>query len=128
MPHVIVEYSANVEDSVEIGALLSDLHQTMIESGLAEIAALRTRAERRDQYQVADGNPKNAFVHIVIRMREGRAKDALQKLGEKLLETANKRLDRAYAAHPLALTIEIHEITHLTFRRNTIRGKAEKAA
>ena len=37
--------------------------------------------------------------------------------GEKLLETANKRLDRAYAAHPLALTIEIHEITHLTFRQ-----------
>jgi 5-carboxymethyl-2-hydroxymuconate isomerase len=127
MPHVIVEYSANVEDSVEIGALLSDLHQTMIESGLAEVAALRTRAERRDQYQVADGNPKNAFVHIVVRMREGRAQDALQKLGEQLLAVANNRLDRAYAAHPLALTIEIHEITQLTFRRNTIR-KAEKAA
>lgn len=128
MPHVIMEYSANIEGSVEIGALLGDLHQTMIDSGLAEIAALRTRAERRDQYRVADGNPDNAFVHVVIRMREGRPKEALQRLGESLLATANKRLDRAYAAHPLALTIEIHEIGHLTFRRNTIRDKAEKAA
>lgn len=127
MPHVIVEYSANIEGSVEIGALLGDLHQAMLDSGLAEIAALRTRAERRDQYRIADGNSKNAFVHIVVRMREGRAKEALQRLGESLLAAANKRLDHTYAAHPLALTIEIHEIAHLTFRRNTIRDK-EKAA
>ena len=128
MPHVIVEYSANIEGSADIGALLGALHQTMIDSTLAETVALRTRAERRDSYRIADGNLNNAFVHIVIRMRKGRPQDALKQLGESLLAAAEKTLERAFAAHPVALTVEIHEIEHLTFRRNTIRDTSEKAA
>ena len=128
MPHVIVEYSANIEGSADIGALLGVLHRTMIDSTLAETAALRTRAERREIYRIADGNLNNAFVHIVIRMRKGRPQDALKQLGESLLATAENALERTFAAHPVALTVEIHEIEHLTFRRNTIRDTSEKAA
>lgn len=128
MPHIIVEYSGNLDDSLEIRALVDALHQVVIESELAEVAAIRTRAERRDIFRVADGTPANGFVHVVARMRVGRPKEQLQKLADALLAAADRTLERAHKIHPIGLSVEIHEINHLTVRRNTIREKAGKAA
>lgn len=128
MPHLIVEYSSNLDDSVDVPGLVRDLHQCMIDSKVADIEAFRTRAERRDLFFVADGNPKNAFVHVVARLRIGRPEDQRKKLADALLAVVDKRLERAYAAHPTAITVEIEEINNITSRRNTIREKSERAA
>jgi len=127
MPHVIVEYSSNLDETLDVDALLGALHQAVIDTGLADTAAIRTRAARREHYCIADRNPGNGFVQIAVRMREGRPKEALQKLGESVMDAAEKSLERAFASQPLALSLEIHEITQLTFRRNTIRT-SDKAA
>ena len=74
MPHIIVEYSSNLDNAMDVQGLLNALHQAMIESGQAPLEGIRTRAERREHYCVADRNPDNAFVHIIVRMREGRRK------------------------------------------------------
>jgi 5-carboxymethyl-2-hydroxymuconate isomerase len=66
-------------------------------------------------------------VHIIVRMREGRPKETYQKVGEMLMAAAEKSLERTLQKHPMQLALEMHEITQLTFRRDTIR-KAEKAA
>ena len=62
------------------------------------------------------------------RLRVGRSEDQRKKLGQLLFEAADKRLAAVYSAHPVGLTVEIHEIDHLTFRRNTLREKAQSAA
>lgn len=128
MPHIIVEYSSNLDGAMDIHGLLNALHRAMIETGVADTAAIRTRAVRLEHYCIADLNPNNGFVQITVRMREGRPKEAYQKVGENLMAAAEKSLDRALASHPMQLALEIHEITQLTFRRNTIRDKTEKAA
>jgi 5-carboxymethyl-2-hydroxymuconate isomerase len=127
MPHIIAEYSANLDDSLDVRGLLGDLHQCMIDSGLAEIAAIRTRAERRDMFCVADGNLKNAFVHITARLRIGRPEDQRTKLADAMLAATDKRLERAHALHPIAITVEIEEIDNVTARRNTVREKKSAA-
>ncbi|MEP6837450.1 MAG: 5-carboxymethyl-2-hydroxymuconate Delta-isomerase [Bradyrhizobium sp.] len=127
MPHIIAEYSANLEDFLDVQALVNDLHQVVIDSGLAEPLAIRTRAERREYFHVADGNPANGFVHIIARLRIGRPEEKLSALGEALLAVADKRLADVYPAHPIGLTVEIHEIDHMTFRRNTLRERAQSA-
>ena len=127
MPHIIVEYSGNLDNAVNVPALLNALHQAMIDTGVADTAAIRTRAIRLEHFCIADRDPANGFVQITVRMREGRPKEAYQKVGESLMAAAEKSLERAFASHPLQLALEIHEITQLTFRRNTVRGK-EKAA
>ena len=75
MPHIIAEYSANLEDRLDVAALVADLHQAAIDSAVAELVAIRTRAERREHCRVADGNPANGFVHIVARLRVGRSEE-----------------------------------------------------
>jgi len=128
MPHIIAEYSANLEDLLDVAGLVADLHQAAIDSAVAELVGIRTRAVRREHFRVADGDPANGFVHIVARLRVGRSEDQRKKLGQLLFDAADKRLTPVYPAHPIGLTVEIHEIDHLTFRRNTLREKAQNAA
>jgi len=128
MPHIIAEYSANLEDRLDVAGLVADLHQAAVDSAIAELVAIRTRAVRREHFRVADGDPANGFVHIVARLRVGRDEAQRKKLGQLLFDAADKRLAPVYSAHPIALTVEIHEIDHLTFRRNTLREDAQNAA
>lgn len=127
MPHIMVEYSSNLDNAMDIQGLLNALHQAMIDTGHAPIEGTRTRAMRREHYCVADRNPDNAFVHIIVRMREGRPKEVYQLVAEKLMAAAEKNLEHALNTHPMQLALEMHEITQLTLRRDTIRKK-EKAA
>lgn len=125
MPHIIAEYSANLEDRLDVQALIDDLHQAAIDSKVADLVAIRTRAARREHAKVADGNPANGFVHITARLRIGRPEELRTKLGQALLAAADKRLADVYPAHPIGLTVEIHEIDDMTFRRNTLRERAQ---
>jgi 5-carboxymethyl-2-hydroxymuconate isomerase len=129
MPHIIAEYSANLEDRLDVQALVDDLHQAAIDSAVAELVAIRSRAVRREHFRVADGNPANGFVHIVARMRRGRTPEQRKALGAALLAAADKRLAAVYPTHPIGLTVEVHEIDpEMTFRRNTLRERAKSAA
>jgi 5-carboxymethyl-2-hydroxymuconate isomerase len=128
MPHIIAEYSANLEPLLDARKLIDALHLAAIATGIAEPAAVRTRAERRDVFRVADDNPANGFVHVVARLRIGRPQDRLKALGEALLAAVEEGLAEAFKSHPIGVTVEIHEINHLTFRRNTIRERAQSVA
>ena len=129
MPHIIAEYSANLEDRLDVQALIDDLHQAAVESQIADLVGIRSRAVRREHFRVADGNPANGFVHIVARLRRGRTTEQRKALGQALLAAADRRLAAVYPAHPIGLTVEIHEIDpDMTFRRNTLRERAQSAA
>jgi 5-carboxymethyl-2-hydroxymuconate isomerase len=128
MPHIIVEYSANLDAEVDMQRMVDDLHQVVVDSGVAEVAAIRTRAKRRDVYRIADGDPKNAFVHVVMRLRIGRSAELRTQLAEELLAATDRNLQRAYANFAVAITVEMEEIDNITARKNTIRSKAEQAA
>jgi 5-carboxymethyl-2-hydroxymuconate isomerase len=125
MPHIIVEYSGNLDGSLDIRALVDGLHQCAVDSQVADTAAIRTRAERREIFKVADGDPANAFVHIVARLRIGRSEELCRALADALLAVANRHLQHADATHPLAITVEIEEIDNITARRNSIRAALE---
>src|SRR5258708_39817967 len=62
MPHLVVEYSANLESEIAIADLVRGVHEAALATGIFEIGAVRTRAERRDAYAIADGHAANAFV------------------------------------------------------------------
>jgi len=129
MPHIIAEYSANLEDRLDVQALVDDLHQAAVESQIADLVGIRSRAARREYFRVADGNPANGFVHIVARLRRGRTTEQRKALGQALLAAADGRLAALYPVHPIGLTVEVHEIDpDMTFRRNTLRERAQSAA
>jgi 5-carboxymethyl-2-hydroxymuconate isomerase len=129
MPHVIVEYSANIEAEVLPEDLLDDIHRAALASGIAEPVAVRTRLKRREHYRVGDGSPENAFVHIDIRARKGRPLEQKKHAVQTIYDQANKTLEPVFRARPLALTVEIHEIDPETrLLRNGMRERKASAA
>ena len=71
MPHLIVEYSANLEPALDIATLVEALHEAALETGVFPIGGMRTRAARRDLYRIADGHADNAFIHVQARIGAG---------------------------------------------------------
>jgi 5-carboxymethyl-2-hydroxymuconate isomerase len=110
MPHVICEYSANLEKKIRIDALLETLHSAMMRTGAAELGGLRSRADRRDQYRIADNDPANGFVNVTIRVAKGRPPEKRRLIAETVFADARKHLDGVYATSPFVLSVEVQEI------------------
>ena len=110
MPHITVEYSANLDEKLHIDALLEVLQDAALSTGIADIAGFRTRAERRDHYRVADNDPANAFVAITVRVARGRSADDLKTLLDTMTSAAMNFLDPVFATAPLSFSLEVQEI------------------
>ncbi len=123
MPHVIVEYSANLEPRADIAGLVDGLHSATYATGLFELPAIRVRAAPRAVYRVADGNPANAFVHAIARIRQGRTLEQRQGLGRALLAATETALAGILAETPIGITIEVIEMDETTlFRKSTLKA------
>jgi 5-carboxymethyl-2-hydroxymuconate isomerase len=72
MPHLTVEYSANLDRLIDMNRVVHALHSAALGTGYVPTDALRTRAIRCDHYVIADGRAANLFVAVVLRLAPGR--------------------------------------------------------
>jgi len=122
MPHIMIEYSANLEQQVDVSLLINELHRTVIESGLFQPSTVRTRALPRQAYRIADGAPQNIFLQVTARVRAGRTVADRKTLGSNLLAASRQVIAGLPASTPIALTVEIQEIDpDMMFRYSTIQ-------
>ncbi len=115
MPHLILEYSANVSEVADIAGLVAALHQAALATGVAPLDALRTRAGGRDVYAVGDQHPDNGFIAVTARLGAGRTDAEKQHLIDALMTTLSDELGDAQ--NDLMLSVEYQEIDP-TFRIN----------
>lgn len=122
MPHQIVEYSANLEDAIDVQGLVDWLHAAALETGIFPLAGLRTRAVRRDCYRIADGHPDNAFVHVLLRIRFGRSLDDRERAADSISKALFDFLAVLSARRPLAISLDIQDIDpHTNRKHNNLR-------
>jgi len=122
MPHITIEYSSNLEGDVDLPGLVTAIHQAVVQSGMFDLANVRTRAAPRTLYRIADGRAENAFLHIVARIRRGRSVAARQSLGGELLRVAKEAIAGLPAPPPIAISVDIQEIDpEMLFRHVTIK-------
>jgi 5-carboxymethyl-2-hydroxymuconate isomerase len=122
MPHIIAEYSANLEEKLRLDAFLRALHEAGAGTGIAELAGFRTRAARRDHYRIADNDPANGFVNITVRIAQGRPLETRKRVAETIFAAAAAHLESVFATTPLALSVEVQEIDpELRLHRSNIR-------
>ncbi len=122
MPHQIIEYSANLDTRIDIQSLVDGLHKVATETDGLPVGGLRTRAARRDNYQVADRHPDNAFVHLILKLGHGRTLDIRRAFGEKIFAALCELLEPVSSTSPIAISFEIQEIDpELTWKKNNLR-------
>jgi 5-carboxymethyl-2-hydroxymuconate isomerase len=110
VPHLIVEYSANLEGDLDMRLVIDALHAAALDSGVFPIGGVRVRAARRDLYKIADGHPDNGFIHVQARIGAGRAPEVRQKAAELIFERLKSVTADVFARQPLGLSLEIVEI------------------
>jgi len=127
LPHLIVEYSANIEDQIALDALLDKLHTCALGTGVFPIGGLRVRAHRADAYRIADKAPDNGFVHVTAIIGHGRPLDVQQRAGEELLAALTQHLQSLYERSPLAISLNIQE-SHpvLNFKKNNLHEHVKR--
>lgn len=129
MPHIIVEYSGNLNSSVPWPDVLKALHDAAAEMPELPLSGLRTRARAFDDYIIADGSPRNAFVHAVLRMGHGRSEEARQRIGDTLFGVLCETLKPLFDERPVSVSFEIQEIHPVfNFRKSNLAAHMKKVA
>lgn len=110
MPHLMVDYSANMEDRLDMAAFCDVLRRAAIATGTLPVAGVRVRAIRADHVSIADGNPAHGYIDISLRLRGGRDLEARKAATRHVFEAARAHLEPVMAVHPVALSFEMRDI------------------
>jgi 5-carboxymethyl-2-hydroxymuconate isomerase len=108
MPHVILEYSANLAHVTDIDELVLAVHRAALDTGIAPLDALRTRAVAVGHYAIADLDPDNMFLAVVARLGAGRSDDDKRRLLDALLAAVDDHLGDA--RQTVMISVEYQEI------------------
>ncbi len=121
MPHIIVEYSANIRQRLQLPALLQSLHTTAIGTGVFPLGGARTRASERTDYLIADGHPDNAFVHVAMMIGAGRDAATKQRASQAVFDALVAHLAPLFEQVPLGITLEVRELDpQLSYKHNNL--------
>jgi 5-carboxymethyl-2-hydroxymuconate isomerase len=127
VPHIIIEYSANVVEHHDVDALVATIHESARATGIGPLGGLRTRAVPRTQYRIADGHPDNAMIAIVARLAPGREPEEKLAFIVSVLDAAEAHVDADNGPLAIAWSMEIQEID-AQFRTNRNHVTARLAA
>lgn len=124
MPHLTIEYSANIEDRAEIAALCAVMRDAMVETGVFPLGGIRVRAFPCQTYVIADGAQDYGYLNMICRVGHGRDEAVRAAAAETLYAAAEAWLKPRMAERPFALSLdldELHPVTSLK-RFNTIHS------
>jgi 5-carboxymethyl-2-hydroxymuconate isomerase len=129
LPHLLVEYSANIEPRLDLEGLLDKLHETAIATGVFPLGGVRIRAYPVRHYRVADKHPDNAFVHVTALIGHGRTLEVQQRAGEAIFSTLKEHLAPLFASAPLAISFYIQEAHPvLSWKHNNLHRYVQERA
>jgi 5-carboxymethyl-2-hydroxymuconate isomerase len=130
MPHFTLEYSANLDDRLDIGAAVELVRRAAVQTGIFPLGGIRVRAIRCEHYAVADGNPEFGFLAMVLRLGEGRDLATRKRAGEAIFQALSSHLDPVFATSRFALSFDMQiNDKETSWKRNNIHEalKAEAA-
>lgn len=126
MPHFQIEYSANLETTIDMGALCEAIRAKAATIDTFPIAGIRVRATRVDFVAMADGDPKHGFIDLSIRLREGRPDGVKRDAIDQIFAALKEFMTPAMASHSIALSAEMRDINaELSPKFGTIRDHLE---
>lgn len=124
MPHFIMEYSANLDDDLDIPMLFEKLNETAIATGVFPIGGIRTRAVRCEHFRIGEGDPENTFVHLTAKVGAGREPEVLKAASDKVFATFTECLKPVFERRWMSIGFEMIELhPERNYRLNNIHQK-----
>lgn len=127
MPHITLDYSANMEARTDIAALCRHLRQAAAETGVFPLSGIRVRAFAANHVSIADGDLQHGYIDISIRLRAGRDLETRKRAALAVFDAAEDFLKPAMQQHSIALSLEMRDIDpELSPKCGTIRDHMQK--
>ena len=128
MPHIVIEYTANLGAQARIPELLKTVNQTMIaQDGVFPTGGIRSRALRLDDYRMADGAADDAFVHVTLKIGSGRSEAVKKQVCDALFDALKAHFAELYEQRYLALSLEIVEFSETgSYKHNNVHSRFKK--
>lgn len=92
MPQITVDYSAELDDSLDRRGFAGALHPLVAETVTTKIAACKTRFRRIEEFVAGDAATGDAIVHISIALLPGRTEEIKARLTASVLELLGAHL------------------------------------
>jgi 5-carboxymethyl-2-hydroxymuconate isomerase len=130
MPHFTIEYSANLDSRLDIGAVCEIVRKAAVETGIFPLGGIRVRAVRCEHYAIADARQDYGFLDMVLRIGEGRDLPTRKTAGEHVFQALSRHLDPVFASSKFALSFDMQiNDKDTSWKRNNIHDalKAEAA-
>lgn len=112
MPQIQFEYTANIALPLEhtTTRILPEVHRILHEVGDVTLNNCKSRVHLLQDYYIGDGAKEHAFVHLQIKLLEGRSDELKQKLGTEILTMLQTLLADAISEFAENLQISVHFI------------------
>lgn len=129
MPHFQIDYSANLEEVVDMGALCEAIRAAAAEIETFPTPGIRVRATRVDHVSMADGDPKHGFIDLSVRLREGRPDGVKQDAIARIFATLKEFMAPVMETRSIALSAEMRDIdATLSPKFGNVRDHMEDSA
>lgn len=121
MPHLVLLYSPDLENDVDVQGLCRALANNMLghcdENGKAVFPTGGTRvlAYPAAHSAVADGKGDYGFLYANLRIGAGRSKGVHTAVGDSLLEVLRTYMNPVINSRPVGLTLQIDESTNQVY-------------
>ena len=110
MPHIAIDYTANLTDDLLPLELPRKLHEAARELGVFPLNGLRIFARAIEQHHVGADTRNEGFVNIQIRIAPGRPEELRQRIVDTLFATAEQTLAALIDRRPVGLQLEVTEL------------------
>jgi 5-carboxymethyl-2-hydroxymuconate isomerase len=124
MPQLEIEYSAKLPIKDELVKLATDLHYVIAREADAELSSFKTRITPLENVVIGDGDPKNAMVHLDIRLLSGRINAVKFATGEAALAALRDRLEWLTGDYAMQFTVEVHDMDRANYFKHITEAKA----
>ncbi len=116
MPHLHIDYTANLDPQLDMPGLCKALASAMARlvdaagNPVFPLAGTRVLAYPAPFHAVGAGQPENSFLYLNLRVTPGRTPATVQAAGDALLAVVRAHVDAAGLGAPLAITFHIDEL------------------
>ena len=108
MPHIVLEYSHNVDAALTSSNVLQKLHKAVIDTGLFSPEAVKARALSYSHIVLTDG--AQSFAHVTVSILSGRSLEQCKELGQQVFEVLCAALPKEKKK-----SVNIHEMEKETY-------------
>lgn len=119
MPHLIIEYTANLTAFSPSNALWL-ANQALINSGLFAESDIKSRALCLDQFLVGTGCVEHGYVHARLELLSGRTDEQRKTIAHAVMSALTSLVEQNQV--PVQVSVETVEIHAVSYAKTAIRS------